>query len=257
MIPMAGLGARFAREGYKEPKPLVAVDGRPMVAAAAGDLPDAPRRVFVLRKDLPERARIESAIATAFENAAFVTLDATTDGQARTCLLGLGAVDEGAPLTIGACDNGVVYDSAAFSALMEDEGADVIVWGFRGHPNAARRPEMYGWIDVQGNRVARVSVKRPLADPKRDPIVIGAFTFKRAGDFRRAAEAMIARDGRVNGEFYVDECVNDAIAQGLKVRLFETDAYLCWGTPDELKTFEYWRECFSRWPGHPYRAASA
>lgn len=252
MVPMAGLGSRFAQEGYADPKPLIPVLGRPMAVAAAADLPDAPQHVFIVRRDLPGLDRIAPALQTAFAGARIVTLDAVTDGQARTCLLGMEGVDDDKPLTIGACDNGVLYDAAAFEALMADTSADVIVWGFRGHANAVRRPQMYGWIDADGDRVKGVSVKAPLADPAHDPIVIGAFTFRRAGDFRAAAERMIARDGRVNGEFYVDTCINDAVALGLSVRLFEVDAYLCWGTPDELRTFDYWRRCFTAWDWHPY-----
>jgi len=31
------------------------------------------------------------------------------------------------------------------------------------------------------------------------------------------------------------------------------DSYLCWGTPDDLRTFEYWQSCFHKWSSHPYR----
>ena len=64
---------------------------------------------------------------------------------------------------------------------------------------------------------------------------------------------MIERGGKVNGEYYVDECINDAVALGLNCRLFEVDHYLGWGTPDELRTFDYWTECFDKWSSHPYR----
>jgi hypothetical protein len=67
---------------------------------------------------------------------------------------------------------------------------------------------------------------------------------------------MIARNARVNGEFYIDTCINDAIALGLRCRLFLLDHYIGWGTPDDLKTFEYWQSCFHKWHGHPYRLES-
>jgi hypothetical protein len=82
---------------------------------------------------------------------------------------------------------------------------------------------------------------------------LGTFTFRRADDFRRAVRRMIARNGRTNGEFYIDACINDAIEMGLSCRLFEVDSYLCWGTPDDLRAFEYWQSCFHKWSSHPYR----
>lgn len=253
MVPMAGLGSRFADAGHALPKPLIPVSGTPMVVQATRDLPDAERHVFVLRRDLPGRTEVEETLCTNFPRCAIVELDQVTDGQARTCLLGLDAVDLEAPLTIGACDNGAIYDADALQAALADDSTDVLVWVARGYPGALRRPTHYGWVDETGGIVRGVSVKTPLADPARDPIVVGTFTFKRASDFAAAAQAMIARDGRVNGEFYVDSCIEDAIALGLRVRVFEIEHYLCWGTPVDLRTFEYWQRCFNRWPSHPYR----
>lgn len=251
LMPAAGLGARFAKEGFEKPKPLIDVAGTPMVLRAIDDLPRADATRVVLRSDLPMLGAVDAAIRTV-PGADTLILDKLTDGQARTCLLGLDGLDETAPLTIGACDNGLLYDGARLAALAAD--ADVIVWGKRRHPAARLKPEQFGWIDADADgKIARVSVKVPLLDPATDPIVTGAFTFRRAGDFRRAAERMIERGGKVNGEYYVDECVNDAIALGLDCRLFEVDHYLGWGTPDELRTFEYWTECFDKWKSHPYR----
>ena len=31
LIPMAGLGSRFAKAGYKKPKPFIDVSGKPMI----------------------------------------------------------------------------------------------------------------------------------------------------------------------------------------------------------------------------------
>jgi hypothetical protein len=253
LVPMAGLGARFAQQGYAQPKPLIAVSGEPMVVQAARDLPQPAQRVFVQRRDLPGHGEITGTLRERFPGCDLVDLDQVTDGQARTCLLGLDGIDPEQPLTIGACDNGALFDAQAFTTLIAEPDVDVIVWVARGYPGAARRPQHYGWVDETQGRVNRISVKQPLTDPGSDPIVLGTFTFRRAGDFVRAANAMIARDGRVNDEFYVDTCINDAIALGLHCRVFEVEHYLCWGTPDDLRTFEYWQSCFHKWHAHPYR----
>ncbi|CAK0769696.1 NTP_transf_3 domain-containing protein [Azospirillaceae bacterium] len=250
LIPMAGFGARFASAGYSVPKPLIEVDGLPMVIRAARDLPQAPQRIFVLRRDMPGYEEISVALIRYFPGCRLVTLDKPTDGQARTCLLGMDNVALDEPLTIGACDNGAVYDGARLSAVLEDDGVDVVVWGVRGHPGAARHPQMYGWIDAEGDVIRNISVKTPLSDPRNDPIITGAFTFKRARDFVAAANRLIERGGAVNGEFYVDSAINDALALGLRCRLFEVDAYPCWGTPNDLKTYEYWLKCLDPFFGN-------
>ena len=168
---------------------------------------------------------------------------------------GAKGLDSEQPVTIGACDNGMLYDSELFKKFMSEDEIDIIVWGARGFPGAIRSPEMYGWIeaDLETGNIASVSVKAPLKNPKNDPIVVGVFTFKRLGDFLSAVKRMKGREARVNGEYYVDMAINDAIALGLNCKLFEIDKYICWGTPNDLKTFEYWQSCFHKWSSHPYK----
>jgi hypothetical protein len=40
--------------------------------------------------------------------------------------------------------------------------------------------------------------------------------------------------------------MNLLIEGGLKVKVFEVDAFICWGTPEDLKIYEYWREYFKK-----------
>lgn len=258
VVPMAGLGQRFADEGYALTKPLIPVSGLPMVAQATHDLPPAEHQVFVLRADMPGYVDVANQLSALYPEAIIKTIDRVTEGQACTALIGLDALEgkvgtNCSLITIGACDNGALYDVEFFSKLVQDPSVDVIVWGVRGYPNAIRNPKMFGWIDAVEGQVRSISVKTPLDKPASDPIVLGTFTFRSAADFRRALDRLIARNGRINGEFYIDSLINDAIALGLKCRLFEVDSYLCWGTPNDLRTFEYWQSCFHKWVSHPYR----
>ena len=257
VVPMAGLGQRFADEGYLLTKPLIPVSGLPMVVQAAHDLPASEQQVFVLRADMPGYENVASQLRSLYPKSIIKTIDGVTEGQACTALIGLDAFgswadEDHSSITIGACDNGALYDVESFNNLIQDPSVDIIVWGVRGYPNAIRNPKMFGWIDAVENQVRSISVKSPLEDPATDPIVLGTFTFRRAEDFRQALDRLIARNGRINGEFYIDSLINDAIALGLKCSLFEVDSYLCWGTPNDLRTFEYWQSCFHKWDSHPY-----
>jgi NDP-sugar pyrophosphorylase family protein len=256
MVPAAGAGSRFARAGYRLPKPLIEVSGRPMLVQALADLPEANRRVVILSRESLGDVDDGRELGRLLPSTRVVWVPALTEGQAATCLAGLDAVDPDEPLTIGACDNGLVYDVPLIERLLGDARCDLLVWGIRGHPEAMRRPQYYSWIDVDRDaRVTAISEKQPLprGSTRSDPIVVGTFTFRRAADFRRCFDRLRARDGRINGEFYVDSVVNDAIALGLGVRFFEIIGYAGWGTPEDLKTFEYWQSCFHKLERHPYR----
>ncbi len=261
IVPMAGMGKRFTDEGYTVTKPLIPISGLPMAVQAVQDLPRTRQHAFVLREDMPGHDEIAEVIKHTHPEAVVESIPKVTEGQACTALIGLDALVRrvgvvAQPITFGACDSGALYSSEAFRALVGNPDVDVIVWGVRGHTNAVRHPHMFGWIDATSDgRIERISVKTPLSSPKSDPIVLGTFTFKRAADFLEAVDRLIARDGRINGEFYIDACINDAIKMGLRCFLFEVDHFVSWGTPNDLRTFEYWQSCFHKWEGHPYRLA--
>jgi NDP-sugar pyrophosphorylase family protein len=263
VIPMAGMGKRFADEGYTLPKPLIPVSGSSMAIQAIEDLPKSKYQSIVIRSDMPGLAEVNEVLNERFPNAIINLVPEVTQGQACTALIGLNALEDMvnrtkrvdlSPITFGACDNGVSFNQATYQSLINNSDIDVIVWGVRGHANAIRNPHMFGWINVNADgKINGVSVKTPLASPASDPIVIGTFTFKNANDARRAINALISRNGRINGEFYLDSCINDAIDLGLRCHIFEVDSFISWGTPNDLKTFEYWQSCFHKWRYHPYR----
>ena len=259
IIPMAGLGKRFADEGYAYTKPLIPVSGQSMANQAINDLPNTQEHCFILRSDMPGVESVCEELLRKYPNALIPMVDNITQGQACTAEIGLKAlcdakrINAHSPILFGACDNGVLFNAEKYLAMLNDPMIEVIVWGVRGHPNAVRHPHMFGWIDVDDmGLIQEISVKQPLANPRSDPIVIGTFSFKRAGDAQRAITHLIERNGLINGEFYLDSCINDAIAMGLRCVVFEIDAYISWGTPNELRTFEYWQSCFSKWALHPY-----
>ena len=108
------------------------------------------------------------------------------------------------PITIGACDNGLIYDQSRFESLVNDKNIDVIVWAIRGYPGAIRNPHMFGWINEKDGKIKGISVKTPLENPEKDPIVLGTFTFSEGKHFKNCVERLVKRKGRVNNEFYLN-----------------------------------------------------
>ena len=50
LIPMAGEGSRFAKEGYTFPKPLIDVGGKPMIQKVVENLDFVSEYIFLVRK---------------------------------------------------------------------------------------------------------------------------------------------------------------------------------------------------------------
>jgi len=254
LIPMAGRGSRFAAEGYRTPKPLIEISGNPMILQAAGCLPASEKSIFVCLGEHLDGYELASAVTTAYPNAKIARIDSVTEGQACTCEIGLQGEDLESPLLIGACDNGMAWNVQKYQSLMEDLRVDAIAWSFRHHPSSRRNPQMYGWIKVDCDGMVRgVSVKKPISDnPYNDHAIVGTFYFRKARYFLDALQGMYRKNVRVNNEFYVDSCIDELVRNGLNVKVFEIDDYICWGTPDDLRTFEYWQSFFHKYSWHPY-----
>lgn len=255
LIPLAGRGSRFADQGYVDPKPLIEVSGKPMIVQAANSVAPAENWSFVCLQDHLDRYPLKEAITNEYPNADITSVAETTEGQACTCELGLKNSDPEKPLLIAPCDNGMGWDTEKYAALIADPSIDAIVWTFRHHPSSVHNPQMYGWIMVEGDSdvATGVSVKKAISDdPFNDHAVVGTFYFRKAQYFLDAHQELHDKDIRVNNEFYVDSCVAPLIEKGLNVRVFEIDHYICWGTPDDLRTFEYWQRFFNDCDWHPY-----
>lgn len=242
LMPMLGRGVRFSQAGYILPKPLIEVSGRSMILRAIADLPPADRWVFLCSTEHVEQYDLGEILTRAIPESTIISIDHTTEGQASSCLYAETAVNSTDSLLIAACDNGMQWDRDAFAELQGDPEVDAIIVTFRGNPTVVRHPEMYGWARVDAdNFVTGMSVKVPIsADSLHDHAVVGTFWFRRAGDFFVNAKQMIAENFRINGEFYVDAVFDFLIASGLRVKVFEVDTYVCWGTPDDLRTYQYW-----------------
>ena len=55
---------------------------------------------------------------------------------------------------------------------------------------------------------------------------------------------MIRANARIKNEFYVDNAINYALARGAYGHTFEVGSYVCWGTPRDLDSYNYWRKVF-------------
>jgi NDP-sugar pyrophosphorylase family protein len=254
LIPLAGHGSRFTNAGYKDPKPLIKVSGKPMIVQAAKSLPNSENHIFVTLNDHLENYPLEKVLKNEYPKSDIITINEVTKGQAITCSIGLKDSNINSSLLIAATDNGMIYDRIKYQKLIEDENVDAIVFTFRHHISSKNNPHMYGWVKTDNNQNAKgVSVKSPISDnPYYDHAIVGTFYFSKIAYFNQALESLLNKDIKVNGEYYVDSLIGEVIDQGLNVKVFEIEDYICWGTPDDYETFIYWQSFFHKASWHPY-----
>ncbi len=252
ILPLAGRGVRFIKDGYKTPKPLIDINGLPMVIQSIKSLPQSSNNVFICLQEHIDNYSLADKIYESYPNAFIQSISNITEGQAITAKIGINKfnINLDKPILISACDNAVHYNVSKYQSMVDDITNDVIVWSFRNEPTSRNNPEMYGWIDTFDNDTIKyVSCKKfikGIHDLKRSHIVIGTIFYRKAKYYIDGLNENYKNNIRTNGEFYIDDVINQNVKANLKVKIFEVDHYICWGTPNDYKTYNYWNNYFNK-----------
>ncbi len=228
LIPMAGAGSRFAQQGYTFPKPLIDVEGKPMIQVVIENLNIEANYIYLVQKDHYEKYNLKHLLNLITPNCKIVQVDGVTDGAARTTLLAKEFIDNDAPLVMANSDQYVEWNSNeclyAFTADSIDGG---IITFEATHPKWS-----FAKLGDDGF-VSEVAEKRPISNMA----TVGIYYWKRGSDYVKYAEQMIDKDIRTNNEFYVAPVFNEAIADGKKIRAKNIEKMWGIGTPEDLNYF--------------------
>jgi HAD superfamily hydrolase (TIGR01509 family) len=87
LIPMAGAGNRFAQAGYTFPKPLIDVNGKPMIQVVVENLNIDAHYIFIVQKTHYEKYNLKHMLNLIAPACDIVLVDGVTEGAACTTLL--------------------------------------------------------------------------------------------------------------------------------------------------------------------------
>ena len=228
LIPMAGEGSRFQKAGYSFPKPLIEVNGKPMIQLVVENLNIDAQHIFVVRKEHEERYNIKHLLQLISPGCEVIFTDGLTEGAACTTLLAKEFINNDEALLYANSDQFLEWDSNEFMYSMMADSIDGGMLTFEAtHPKwsfAKLGPDGY---------VSEVAEKKPISNIA----TTGIYYWKHGSDYVKYAEQMIENNVRVNNEFYVCPVFNEAIADNKKIKIFPTEKMWGIGTPEDLDTF--------------------
>lgn len=233
-MPMAGRGKRFSDAGFKVPKPLIPVHGVPMTQVVIENLrPRADHRfLFLILREHAEQFGFDEHLQRWAPGCIVRFVDQVTEGAACTVLLMRDLIDNDQPLMIANCDQWVDIDINDYLETMNRERTDgLIMTMWSDDPKWS-----YVRLDDEG-RSTEVVEKQVVSNEA----TVGIYNFRNGSDFVRSADAMIAKNLRVNNEFYVAPAYNELIAAGRRLSLYnvgkEDDGMYGLGIPSDLERF--------------------
>jgi dTDP-glucose pyrophosphorylase len=228
LIPMAGAGSRFEQAGYTFPKPLIEVNGKPMIQLVVENLNLDANYIFVVQKLHREKYNLDTLLRLIAPGCKIVETDGVTEGAACTALLAKEYINNDQPLFFANSDQFVDWDSNEFMYKMQETNVDGGIVTFKAtHPKWS-----FAKIDDNG-LVTEVAEK----NPRSDNATVGYYYWKYGSDFVKYAEQMIERNIRVNNEFYVCPVFNQAIEDSKHISTFDANGMWGLGTPEDLNFF--------------------
>jgi len=228
LIPMAGAGSRFAQAGYTFPKPLIEVNGKPMIQVVVENLNVEAHFIYLVQKEHYEKYNLKQLLNLITPGCDIIQVDGITEGAACTTLLAKDLIDNDEPLLMANSDQFVEWNSnEVLYAFTADEIDGGIVTFKATHPKWS-----FAKIGEEGF-VSEVAEKNPISDNA----TVGIYYWKKGSDYVKYAEHMIDKNIRTNGEFYTCPSFNEAIADGKKIRAKQINKMWGLGTPEDLNYF--------------------
>ena len=228
LIPMAGAGSRFQQAGYTFPKPLIEIDGKPMIQLVVENLNIDANHIFVVQKTHYDQYNFKHLLNLISPGCKIVQVDKMTEGAACTTLLAKEFINNDEPLLFANSDQFLEWDSNEFMYSMEADEVDGGILTFTAtHPKWS-----FAKLNEEGF-VAEVAEKKPISDIA----TAGIYYWKHGRDYVKYAEQMIKNNTRFNNEFYVCPVFNEAIRDSKKIKTFHFNGMWGIGTPEDLNYF--------------------
>ena len=236
IMPMAGEGSRFLKEGWTTPKPLIKLHGTPLFMRAIGSVlveGATMKYSFIVRQEHIESYHIDEQIRTIVPESNIFSVEKTTRGAVETCLMAENAIDENDAIIVMDCD--LEFRSKAYIEgikMILNQSADEANGGMLASFESTE--PRYSYAEVDDNMIVKRTAEKEVISHHA---LCGAYFFSSAKGFLKAAHRLINEPVFTKPEYYVSLLYNYLLANGEIVRLATMEEYYSYGTPEELRRY--------------------
>lgn len=247
IIPMTGYGSRFVAAGYKELKPFIRVQGKPVIQwIIDGMYPGETDILFVCRKEhletIPYMRELLQKTAPSAE--IFEIDDWVKKGPVYDVLRAADRIEDDVPCIINYCDFYMYWDWQAFKKEVAERGCEGCVPCYTGfHPNLIPQKNVYAscLTDENGDLIEireKYSFEKDKTKAKHSP---GVYYFKSGSLLKKYCQKLVDSGKALNGEYYASLPYNFMVEDGLRVWVPTNVEQFCqWGTPEDLEEYLFW-----------------
>lgn len=236
IMPMAGEGSRFLKEGWTIPKPLIRLHGKELFLRALDSVAGIGvpiKHSFIVRQVHIDKHEIDKKIKEVLPEANIFSVQKTTRGAVETCLVAENSIASDDGVLIMDCDlefKSLAYIDGIREMLKrpQKEAFGGMLVSFE-----STNPK-YSYAELgDGDCVIRTAEKEVISTHA----LCGAYFFSSGKTFLKIAHQLLDEPPLANREYYVSLLFNYLLRSGETVKLATMEDYRSYGTPEELKRY--------------------
>lgn len=246
LIPMSGQGTRYQKAGYKDPKPLIPVNGTPMIERLLQVFPTHWTSTFVMAEN-HKNTGLPNLLKKLRPEAQQIFISQHHRGPSEAIKSAFSTLRMDDPVLVSYCDYGMIWDPQLFQKFISETDCDAALVSYKGFHAHYLSDVTYAYSRMEGDLVKEVKEKGSFTNNRENEYAsCGAYYFKSAKLLQQAVEHQEKINLSLNNEFYTSLTVEALLRlqPHAQVRIFEIPYFFQWGTPADLKIFEYWEKCF-------------
>lgn len=248
IIPMTGIGRRFQVAGYKSLKPLILVEGKPIIEHVINLYPGENDFLFVVREEHVETTPIISVLKKTFPPGKIKIIKGHKLGPVYAVTQVFDFISDSKPAIINYCDFYMNWDYLEFKKFTKKTGCDGAVPCYTGfHPHLLHDQNLYASCRVN-NKMELLEIKEKFSferDKFKAYHSAGNYYFKSGELLKTYCNRLIKNKESLNGEYYASLVYNNMIKDGLTTLVYDKIDHFCqWGTPFDLEEYNYCSEIF-------------
>jgi NDP-sugar pyrophosphorylase family protein len=231
VIPMAGLGSRFANVGVKTPKPLIEVGGITLIEHTITSLGIDGKYYFITREY--DDIKYNNQLVDIFNNLDIdyveIRLNHNQNGAADAALYAETYIDNDDQLIITNCDQILQWDSQKFIDIINKNNCDGAVVLYKSNSSKD------SYARISNNKIYEIVEKNPISEDA----LIGVHYWKHGKDFVVSAKQSLMNHSWDGKEAYISETYNYLIKEGKIISPYTipNNEYICLGTPEHVEEY--------------------
>ena len=243
---MTGVGRRFLDVGFSQLKPLIVTEVGTMIENVLNQFPSITSPICIISEEARNKHEVINQLREVRKQVRIVEISPHKKGPSYAIWKAQNYFDMNLPTIVSYCDFSGIWSEKEFcEELLLSDGLIQTYTGF--HPHMIRSTKFaYVKKDNLG-RVVGIQEKMPYTkNPMNEEASSGLYGFRSGRLLLRAIRSQIERGLSLGGEFYTSLTYLPLIEENRNIRTIKMSKFFQWGTPDDLKDFNFWAKLSRR-----------